>query len=234
MRFIDTVISGLFGRTLDHPLPYNPSILENQSDSTSTLSSSPQLSITSSFSTSPISDLSMSSQRFWQPRLIISSAKWFQIRPIKYRFPISKRQIAALITLLLMAIFWFAPPPQAWVRRRTAALKEGLTLRPGSIIPSRERAPDPLKWLQENSRDRHAKCGTGDSLFNPSKLSKRPRAALISLVRNSELSGLIQSMRQLEYHWNHKYQYPWIFFNDEPFSDEFKVFLCGRGTDAHL
>lgn len=53
--------------------------------------------------------------------------------------------------------------------------------------------------------------------------SPKPRAALISLVRNSELPGLMQSMRQLEYRWNRKYQYPWIFFNDEPFSDEFKV-----------
>jgi len=34
---------------------------------------------------------------------------------------------------------------------------------------------------------------------------------------------LMQSMRQLEFHWNRKYQYPWVFFNDEPFSDEFKV-----------
>ncbi len=33
----------------------------------------------------------------------------------------------------------------------------------------------------------------------------------------------MQSMSQLEYHWNRKYQYPWIFFNDEPFTDEFKV-----------
>ncbi|KAI9796586.1 MAG: hypothetical protein M1825_000603, partial [Sarcosagium campestre] len=33
----------------------------------------------------------------------------------------------------------------------------------------------------------------------------------------------MQSMRQLEFHWNREYQYPWIFFNDEPFSDEFKM-----------
>ena len=53
--------------------------------------------------------------------------------------------------------------------------------------------------------------------------SAKPKAALISLVRNQELDGIIQSMTQLEYHWNHKYQYPWVFFNDEPFNDDFKV-----------
>ena len=30
-------------------------------------------------------------------------------------------------------------------------------------------------------------------------------------------------MQQLEWHWNHKYQYPWVFFNNEPFSEEFQV-----------
>jgi len=30
-------------------------------------------------------------------------------------------------------------------------------------------------------------------------------------------------MSQLEARWNSKYQYPWIFFNDEPFSDAFKA-----------
>ena len=51
----------------------------------------------------------------------------------------------------------------------------------------------------------------------------RPKAALISLVRNEELDGILQSMRQLEYHWNHNYNYPWIFFSEKPFTDEFKV-----------
>ena len=57
----------------------------------------------------------------------------------------------------------------------------------------------------------------------PGKYAGRPRAALISLVRNQELDGILQSMRQLEYHWNRRYNYPWIFFNEQPFSEEFKV-----------
>lgn len=53
--------------------------------------------------------------------------------------------------------------------------------------------------------------------------ARRPRAAIISLVRNEELDGILQSMRQLELHWNRRFGYPWIFFNERPFSDEFKV-----------
>ncbi|KAL4987916.1 glycolipid 2-alpha-mannosyltransferase-domain-containing protein [Aspergillus falconensis] len=52
--------------------------------------------------------------------------------------------------------------------------------------------------------------------------SARTNAAIVSLVRNEELNELIPSMRDLERTWNHKFNYPWIFFNDVPFTEEFK------------
>jgi Glycolipid 2-alpha-mannosyltransferase len=44
------------------------------------------------------------------------------------------------------------------------------------------------------------------------------------LTTNSEkdIRDTLQSVRQLEDRFNHKYNYPWIFLNDKPFSDEFK------------
>jgi hypothetical protein len=48
------------------------------------------------------------------------------------------------------------------------------------------------------------------------------KAAIIALVRNSELREMQQSMKELEDTFNRKFKYPWIFFNDEPFDDEFK------------
>jgi mannosyltransferase len=33
---------------------------------------------------------------------------------------------------------------------------------------------------------------------------------------------MVSSMRDLERTWNHKFNYPWTFFNDEPFTEEFK------------
>jgi alpha 1,2-mannosyltransferase len=225
MGFMDAVVSGLFGQFLDHSIPFDPSLSENQSGNLSTSSSSSRLYFTSSLSASPRCDPSMSSPGFWKLRSSTNGLKWFQIRPAAYRFPISKRQIAAFTVLILIAIVWFVPPPQAWIRSKTAVLENGIIPRPVSIVPSQKKAPDPSKWLQENSGNKYVIGRAGRvSVVSPSKLSKNPRAALISLVRNSELPGLIQSMRQLEYHWNHKYQYPWIFFNDEPFSDEFRVF----------
>lgn len=33
---------------------------------------------------------------------------------------------------------------------------------------------------------------------------------------------MVQSMIDLERTWNHKFNYPWTFFNDVPFDEEFK------------
>lgn len=50
----------------------------------------------------------------------------------------------------------------------------------------------------------------------------RINATLLSLVRNEELEGMLQAMGDLERTWNHKFNYPWTFFNDVPFTEEFK------------
>jgi mannosyltransferase len=58
--------------------------------------------------------------------------------------------------------------------------------------------------------------GLGDEGTN------RINATLLALVRNEEVDGMIQAMQDLERTWNHKFNYPWTFFNDVPFSEEFK------------
>jgi mannosyltransferase len=67
----------------------------------------------------------------------------------------------------------------------------------------------------------------------------RISATLLSLVRNSEVDGMVQAMRDLERTWNSKFNYPWTFFNDEPFTEEFKTKTqaetkakCRYGEDA--
>ena len=42
------------------------------------------------------------------------------------------------------------------------------------------------------------------------------------LARNSDLDGAIRSVREVEDKFNKKFNYPWVFLNEEPFSDEFK------------
>jgi len=62
----------------------------------------------------------------------------------------------------------------------------------------------------------------GDNYDADNPNSDRINATLLSLVRNSELTQLVQSMKDLERTWNHKFNYPWTFINDVPFTEEFK------------
>ncbi|MCJ1235157.1 hypothetical protein MMC14_003123 [Varicellaria rhodocarpa] len=146
------------------------------------------------------------------------------------RNTITKRQVAVIVCLFLALLVWIVPPPATWRKRVVhvtldqPASSPYQVLRP--MLPSaKKHASDPVRWLKQNSNNKYSITSNSrltTSITDLGHASAKPRAALISLVRNSELPGLMQSMRQLEYHWNRKYQYPWIFFNDEPFSDEFK------------
>ncbi|KAG2054616.1 glycosyl transferase [Suillus hirtellus] len=50
----------------------------------------------------------------------------------------------------------------------------------------------------------------------------RANATLVMLARNTDLNGVISSVEQLEAKFNRKFNYPWVFLNDEPFSTDFK------------
>ncbi|CCH43402.1 Alpha-1,2 mannosyltransferase KTR1 [Wickerhamomyces ciferrii] len=51
---------------------------------------------------------------------------------------------------------------------------------------------------------------------------ERENASFFSLVRNEELHLMLQSINYVEERFNKKYNYPWIFANNVPFSDTFK------------
>lgn len=59
----------------------------------------------------------------------------------------------------------------------------------------------------------------------------RIKAAFVTLARNREVHAMRSSMRYLEDRFNHKYNYPWIFLNEEPFSEEF-INLTRQMTNA--
>lgn len=54
-------------------------------------------------------------------------------------------------------------------------------------------------------------------------------ATLLMLARNSDLAGAISSVSQMEDKFNKHCNYPWVFLNEEPFTEEFKrcVIACG-------
>lgn len=57
---------------------------------------------------------------------------------------------------------------------------------------------------------------------SPAAPYERANATFVSLARNSDLYSLLGSIVEVEDRFNHKYHYDWVFFNDQPFDEEFK------------
>ncbi|KAJ2782989.1 alpha-1,2-mannosyltransferase ktr1 [Coemansia javaensis] len=51
---------------------------------------------------------------------------------------------------------------------------------------------------------------------------EKASAAFVILTRNKDLKDLRETLVQLEDRFNRRYNYPYVFLNNEPFSDEFK------------
>lgn len=52
---------------------------------------------------------------------------------------------------------------------------------------------------------------------------RRAKAAVVILARNGDLKGVMYSMKQFEDRFNRKFNYPYVFLNEEKFSDTFKT-----------
>jgi alpha 1,2-mannosyltransferase len=59
----------------------------------------------------------------------------------------------------------------------------------------------------------------------PANSTRRANAAFVVLARNGDLAGILQSIKQMEDRFNKKYKYPYVFLNEEPFSEEFKKWV---------
>ncbi|KAJ7854908.1 glycosyltransferase family 15 protein [Mycena leptocephala] len=53
-------------------------------------------------------------------------------------------------------------------------------------------------------------------------LPRKANATFLILTRNSDLDGIMQSMSELEAKFNGKFDYPYVFLNEEPFTEHFK------------
>ncbi|KAH8106979.1 glycosyltransferase family 15 protein [Cristinia sonorae] len=51
---------------------------------------------------------------------------------------------------------------------------------------------------------------------------RKANAAFVILARNGDLNGISSSVKQMEDRFNRKFHYPYVFLNEEPFTDDFK------------
>lgn len=115
---------------------------------------------------------------------------------------------AATIILVLVLIFQVSKNSAPLVGSTGGKLSNGMKKDP-LLDPTGE--PEGKLWRA----DEHDYAPDSEN-------SARINATLLCLVRNEELDDLIPTMRDLERTWNHKFNYPWTFFNDKPFTEEFK------------
>lgn len=65
--------------------------------------------------------------------------------------------------------------------------------------------------------------GSWDSEGGGTNATRKANAAFVILAKNSDVWGVLESMRGIEDRFNRKYNYPYVFLNDKPFSAEFML-----------
>ena len=69
--------------------------------------------------------------------------------------------------------------------------------------------------------DVHYTLAPSDTIY-ATKDSDRANACILILARNSDLDGVLHSLKSFEANFNSKYKYPYVFLNDKEFSSTFK------------
>lgn len=62
-------------------------------------------------------------------------------------------------------------------------------------------------------------------------LNRKANASIVMLAREIDLEGVISTMKQVEDRFNRKFNYPWVFLNEKPFSERF-INWTSRMTDS--
>ncbi|KXN72199.1 glycosyltransferase family 15 protein, partial [Conidiobolus coronatus NRRL 28638] len=81
-----------------------------------------------------------------------------------------------------------------------------------------------MEWIKNMPHDKEYSV---QEIANMVEISRgkqigKTKSAFVVLVRNKELKDWLDSMKELEDRFNHRYNYPYIFLNEQPFTQEFK------------
>ncbi|KIL56814.1 glycosyltransferase family 15 protein [Amanita muscaria Koide BX008] len=68
-------------------------------------------------------------------------------------------------------------------------------------------------------------------VINVTAEPRRANAVIFMLTRNSDLPGVLSTVKQVEDRFNKRFQYPYVFLNDDPFEERFKS-LVSQLTDV--
>ncbi|KAI9487022.1 MAG: nucleotide-diphospho-sugar transferase [Benjaminiella poitrasii] len=120
-------------------------------------------------------------------------------------------QIITALALLGLIAYLFLPTTSPYTRRRT---------QPSSAVEADDDwyDNDELYYQAADEQD----LNTAKLSIHQAPPSNKVKAAFVILARNSDLQGIRQSIRQLEDRFNRHFNYPYVFLNEENFTNEFK------------
>lgn len=121
------------------------------------------------------------------------------------------RQVVLFAVMVLCIILYFSPPKE---HRLVEVANQSLyameltqeAIAHDSAASAEQSVEQPVKAIPEQQT---------------AKGKPLQKAALVVLIRNSELNEMIGTIEHFEKRFNHQYGYPYIFLNDKDFSKEF-------------
>ncbi|KAJ1659149.1 hypothetical protein IWQ61_001726 [Dispira simplex] len=122
-----------------------------------------------------------------------------------------KLRIVLVLVLMVVAVHYFLLPMVA--RQETQEPNE----RQAAVWKH-----PPLAAESTTDGDAPYDYANFDPLHPPPYTEERAKAGFVILTRNSDLHDLRATLRQLEDRFNRRYNYPYVFLNNEPFTEEFK------------
>lgn len=129
--------------------------------------------------------------------------------------------IIAFTTVLIVCYFMAIGHEDHYTSFKTLSTQWSITKEPAVGLDVKQMNETP----SESTSLSKSKASPSFGNVIPQASSSPPRranATLVMLARNTDLNGVISSVEQLEARFNRKFNYPWVFLNDEPFSTDFK------------
>ncbi|KAG2109854.1 glycosyltransferase family 15 protein [Suillus discolor] len=126
----------------------------------------------------------------------------------------------ALITVSCVCYFMTLGPQGAYLSSKILSTEQSI-YKDSTGVLGVEQMDEALLDLAPSAESKPSHS-FGNIIPHDPSTSHRANATLLMLARNSDLDGVISSVEQLEAKFNRKFNYPWVFLNDEPFSYEFK------------
>ena len=129
-----------------------------------------------------------------------------------------RAQLAVGLALALLALL-------ALVSSRSRLADVVLPRSPAAptVLPATSYRPDVDRWDEWQSPNATASPQRSDirAAVRLAPFRRSLTTQFVILARNSDLGGILSSMRQIEDRFNRRYHYPFVFINNEEFSEHF-------------